>query len=109
MLLVAALGSRSPAADGRPQELRLPPDATYRFFETTAPGPVVFSHATHVPLTDTRCVTCHPAPFSILQPAGRITHEEMNSGQKCGACHNGTKASGVEDNCDHCHHTGGGS
>ncbi len=109
MVLLAALVVPGLAADGQPPELRLPPDVTYKFSETTSPGPVVFSHATHVPLADTRCVTCHPAPFSILQPAGRITHEEMNAGQKCGVCHNGTKASGVEDSCDHCHHTEGGS
>ena len=107
LLLVAGLASRSFGADAGSPDLRLPPDVTYKFSETS-PGAVVFSHATHVPLNDNRCVTCHPAPFSILRPAGRMTHEEMNAGQKCGLCHDGAKASGVQDSCDHCHHAGGG-
>lgn len=88
--------------------LRLPPDVTYRSAEGS-PGPVVFRHQTHVPLTDQHCPACHPALFSILEPTGKITHEEMNAGRRCGACHDGTKASGVRDACDHCHRSGGGS
>jgi c(7)-type cytochrome triheme protein len=96
------------AADERSvPTLHLPPDVTYGGAETS-PGPVVFSHATHVPLADDRCVACHPALFSILQPTRGIRHDEMNLGKQCGACHDGTKASGVQDACDHCHRMGGG-
>lgn len=88
--------------------VRLPADVTYHGAEGS-PGPVVFSHESHVALTEQHCPACHPALFSILAPTGKITHEEMNAGHRCGACHDGTKASGVQDSCDHCHRTGGGS
>jgi c(7)-type cytochrome triheme protein len=87
-------------------ELRLPPAVTYDGAEGS-PGPVVFSHTTHVPLADDHCLVCHPAPFAILQPTRGLTHEVMNAGGKCGMCHDGTKASGVQDACDHCHRMGG--
>lgn len=107
VLLVAAAGASWAASEATP-ELRLPPDVTYNKAETS-PGPVIFSHATHVPLTDNKCVACHPTPFSILQPTRRITHDEMQAGKKCGACHDGTKASGIQDDCAHCHRMEGGS
>jgi c(7)-type cytochrome triheme protein len=99
----------APLLAGEPTpELRLPADVTYATADGS-PGPVVFSHTTHVPLADTRCDACHPGTFSILQPTGRITHEEMEAGKRCGACHNGTKAASVKDECGHCHQMGGGS
>jgi c(7)-type cytochrome triheme protein len=104
--LATMLGFVSLASGEPAPELRLPPDVTYSGAEAS-PGPVVFSHTIHVPLADTRCVTCHPAPFSILQPTRGITHEAMNAGGLCGVCHNGTKASGVQDACEHCHRMGG--
>jgi c(7)-type cytochrome triheme protein len=99
------IGSASRAAGEPVAELRLPPDATYSGAESS-PGPVIFSHTTHVALADNHCVTCHPAVFSILQPTRGLTHEAMNAGGKCGVCHNGTKASGVQDTCEHCHRMG---
>jgi c(7)-type cytochrome triheme protein len=88
---------------------RLPADVTYRGAEGSL-GPVVFSHESHVALTERHCPACHPALFSILAPTGKLTHKEMNAGRRCGACHDdGTKASGVQDACDHCHRMGGGS
>ena len=97
-----------PLAAGEPSPtLKLPPAVTYRDAEGS-PGPVVFSHETHVPLADTRCVACHPGLFSILRPTRGITHEAMDAGRLCGACHDGSKASGVRESCDHCHRTGGG-
>ena len=96
------------AAGEVPPALKLPPAVTYQAAEGS-PGPVVFSHETHVPLADTRCVACHPALFSILRPTRGINHEAMNAGRQCGACHDGSKASGVQESCDHCHRIGGGS
>jgi c(7)-type cytochrome triheme protein len=104
-VLVAFFGSASLVSGEPAPELRLPPDVTYSGAESS-PGPVTFSHTTHVPLADTRCVTCHPAPFAILQPTRGITHEVMNAGGKCGLCHNGTQASGVQEACEHCHRMG---
>lgn len=98
VLLAVALAVAALAVD----ELKLPADVTYRSAESS-PGPVVFSHATHAAFLDNRCLACHPEPFAILRPAGRITHEEMDAGRKCGICHNGTDASDVEEDCDSCH------
>lgn len=107
--LAAVLWAGAGAADANDSTaLRLPADVTYRNAEGS-PGVVVFSHATHVALTEQRCPACHPALFSILGPTEKITHEEMNTGRRCGACHDGAKASGVQDACDHCHRTRGGS
>jgi c(7)-type cytochrome triheme protein len=107
-LLMAPFGAGLLAAEDRSPDLRLPPDATYRGAEGS-PGPVVFSHATHVPFAGNRCVACHPKLFSILQPTRRISHEEMHAGKQCGACHDGTKASGIQEDCGHCHKMEGGS
>ena len=100
--LATMLGFVAPASGESTSELRLPPDVTFTGAESS-PGPVVFRHTTHVPLADNQCVTCHPAPFPILQPTRGLTHETMNAGGKCGICHNGSKASGVQDACEHCH------
>ena len=105
-LLLAVVLAASPlaASGGAPDapEVRLPPNVTYRSADTS-PGPVVFSHSTHVPLADDRCIACHPALFPILRPTGKISHAEMSAGRKCGGCHDGVKASGIDDDCDHCH------
>lgn len=107
-VLATPLAASAAGTGEGPPELRLPADVTYQGAEAS-PGPVMFSHTTHVPLAGTQCVACHPGLFSILQPTRQIAHKEMNAGQKCGACHDGTKASGVQDACDHCHRMGGGS
>jgi len=107
-LLAASLGVIPLAAAADPPVLRLPPDVTYHAAETS-PGPVVFSHGSHVPFAEQRCVVCHPTPFSILQPTRGITHEQMNAGKLCGSCHDGTKASSVQESCEHCHRPGDGS
>ena len=106
--LLAALRVGVVAASDDPPMLRLPSDVTYSS-TVDSPGPVTFSHTTHVALSDNRCLACHPQTFSILQPTRKITHEEMNTGRQCGTCHDGTKASGVQDACDHCHRMAGGS
>lgn len=105
LLLAAAFRTASPAASEGSPELRLPPDATYSGAEAS-PGPVVFRHATHVALVEQRCVACHPALFSILHPTRGLAHETMDVGEKCGSCHDGTKASGTQDACEHCHQMG---
>lgn len=86
-------------------ELRLPADVTYRAADGS-PGPVVFSHATHVAFAGNRCLGCHPQPFSMLRPVGRITHEDMDAGRTCGICHDGKAAHGTQEGCDSCHGSG---
>jgi c(7)-type cytochrome triheme protein len=89
-------------ASGRPDALRLPPGIAY---DTApgSPGPVTFSHETHVALSDNKCLGCHPAPFRMLRPSRKVSHAEMEAGRVCGACHDGKTASGVRDDCAHCH------
>jgi c(7)-type cytochrome triheme protein len=99
-LVLLALGA--PAAAGPGPGLRLPPDHTFGEVGGS-PGPVTFSHQTHVTFADGKCVACHPVPFRMLQPTTGITHEEMNAARQCGTCHDGSKASGVRDDCAHCH------
>ncbi|HXJ35582.1 MAG TPA: c(7)-type cytochrome triheme domain-containing protein [Candidatus Eisenbacteria bacterium] len=106
VMLAMALGrALASAADGKPT-VQLPADRTFAGAEGS-PGPVVFSHETHVAFSDGRCVACHPAPFRMLRPTGGFTHAEMDAGRQCGICHDGKTARSVKDDCDHCH--GGGS
>jgi c(7)-type cytochrome triheme protein len=84
--------------------LRLPADAVYE----SRVGPdsaVVFRHGTHVALASNRCSACHSRLFRILTPTARISHAEMDSGQSCGACHDGRHAFSVtsKESCPLCH------
>ena len=102
-LSVAAFASVAlVVAAGKPPELRLPRDIVYSHSKDS-PGPVTFSHTTHVAIADNTCTGCHPAPFRMLKPAGRMTHDDMNAGRACGQCHDGKAATGVQDDCEHCH------
>src|SRR5512138_1986827 len=87
---------------------RLPADAALPQGEGS-PGPVTFSHQTHVDADAPRCVSCHPLFFRILERASTasgkaITHEGMEKrGEACGSCHGaGKKAFGFDD-CSMCH------
>ncbi len=96
----AALAMLGPEAAG--QQLRVPRDVTY---ETGGgPGPVVFSHESHVGYTE-KCTACHIALFRMLQPTRRVTHADMEAGRACGACHNGQMAFPSTDpaGCARCH------
>ena len=106
-LVILAFIAASAAIGAVAATLRLPPDITYDK-APDSPGPVVFSHVNHValaPSTEGECTGCHPEPFKMLKPARRMTHEAMNAGKQCGICHDGKIASGVEDDCAHCHGT----
>jgi len=83
-------------------EIRLPRDIVYDKAKDS-PGPVVFSHDTHAAIADNKCTGCHPAPFKMLKPVGRMTHDDMNAARLCGVCHDGKTAVGVQDDCEHCH------
>ena len=103
LIAVAAIaGAVLVAASDKPPEIRLPRDIVYDKAKDS-PGPVVFSHDTHVEIADNKCTGCHPAPFKMLKPAGRMVHEDMNAGRLCGACHDGKTAVGVQEDCEHCH------
>jgi c(7)-type cytochrome triheme protein len=70
-----------------------------------AGGAAIFRHSTHLAFGGVRCVACHPAPFSILHPVRRTSHDEMNAGRSCGSCHDGRSAFATtgDQNCAVCH------
>lgn len=74
-----------------------------RFESGRGPGPVVFRHSTH-DAADTRCSTCHTRLFPFRR-ATEVTHQAMGQGRQCGACHEGRRAFGTEDEraCATCH------
>jgi c(7)-type cytochrome triheme protein len=103
-LLLAALAlAASAAAQTMP---KLPPDIVLAQ-SPGSPGKVTFSHANHVSFqAKPDCTACHPrlAPIVKSEKDARrapITHEAMQKGQACGACH-GKTAHGFDD-CATCH------
>ncbi len=71
-----------------------------------SPGVVTFNHDMHVDGARPKCVSCHPASFSILGRSATvrrsaITHAAMEKGQGCGSCHGRTAFN--FDDCNMCH------
>jgi len=93
--------------DPMDQELALPEDITFPLGEGS-PGPVTFSHQSHVLMQETpTCASCHAeGGFSILktEPSQKqpLLMEPMYNGESCGKCHNGKAAFSSED-CQSCH------
>lgn len=70
-------------------------------FKDKDAGDVTFSHLVHSSMFG--CEECHPDLFKAERGANRATMEEMGEGKSCGACHDGSAAFSVEDNCESCH------
>jgi c(7)-type cytochrome triheme protein len=107
VLVIAAAGITGFSTAGELR--RLPADSTLPQGEGS-PGPVRFSHQSHVDADAPRCVTCHPLFFRILErktASGKpITHEGMEKrGEACGSCHGKDKAAFGFDDCSMCHKT----
>jgi c(7)-type cytochrome triheme protein len=73
-----------------------------------SPGQVTFNHESHVDAQKPSCTACHPKVFPMLKESalakGVITHEKMEKGQYCGACHGKGKAAfAFDDGCENCH------
>ncbi len=66
-------------------------------------GDVIFSHERHVVGLEQTCQACHPKLFTNIKQHKTVTMKDMKAGASCGACHNGTKAFEVKDNCAKCH------
>jgi len=63
--------------------------------------PALFDHWTH---DQYRCYACHPGIFP--QRKLGFTHDDMDKGLYCGACHDGINAFHPDDDeveCEHCH------
>jgi c(7)-type cytochrome triheme protein len=64
-------------------------------------GKVVFSGDAH---KSAKCADCHQSGlFKMKKGADAMTMKDMEAGKFCGACHNGTKAFAIKDNCAKCH------
>ena len=75
-------------------------------FQTQAVGPVEFSHFNHLEAVGKNCPTCHNSIFNIdVKKNPTFTMAEMEKGKSCGACHNGTRAFSVTEDCSACHPT----
>jgi c(7)-type cytochrome triheme protein len=64
-------------------------------------GNVTFSHEAHVQMFS--CDDCHPDLFKAESGANKTTMEEMEEGKSCGACHDGSDAFNVAEDCESCH------
>ncbi len=102
MVVLGILLCGTALADGRLS--RLPGDLAVPRSDDS-PGQVTFRHASHVDEARPACLSCHPRRFSILGRSSdrerKITHDAMEKGQACGACH-GKEAFGF-DECSNCH------
>ncbi len=77
-----------------PQDVRIPQLAPRKL-----PPPALFSHWRH---NTQHCYACHPSMFPQA-PVG-FTHQQMEQGLFCGACHDGRAATGVTAmRCEACH------
>ncbi len=99
--LFLAVAARAADLPRLPKALNLP-------MGEDSPGQVTFNHDSHVDAAKPSCTSCHPRPFPMLKgsalPKGALTHEKMDKGQDCGACHSkGKSAFEFEDNCENCH------
>lgn len=72
-------------------------------FEVKETGTTIFSHKFHVALY--KCDDCHYSIFATGKGAKRFSMAQMESGNSCGACHDGKTAFSVKANCDRCHPT----
>ena len=64
-------------------------------------GNVTFPHDAHIAMFG--CDECHPDVFKAERGANQLTMEAMEGGEYCGACHDGSTAFGVAEDCESCH------
>ncbi len=72
-------------------------------FDVKETGATLFSHKFHVALY--KCTDCHYSIFATGNNAKRFSMTQMESGNSCGACHDGKTAFSVKGSCDRCHPT----
>jgi len=75
-------------------------DGDIEFFNSGTPGKTAtFRHATHTQWLS--CKNCHPAVFKKTDENLQFTHDDMDAGKYCGACH--FKVVVVQSGCNGCH------
>ncbi|MGD8862694.1 MAG: cytochrome c3 family protein [Myxococcales bacterium] len=84
------------ASMAMPDRVRIP---VVRDHEGYPENPALFSHWSHESF---KCYECHPRPFP--QALKGFTHDDMDRGEYCASCHDGTRAFAVDDaECETCH------
>lgn len=68
-----------------------------------SPGPVTFPHGKHVDAAAPDCVSCHADGTSFLGRKGAPPAGQMHDAKHCGACHDGSAAFKIDDDCTPCH------
>ncbi|MGW8313373.1 MAG: cytochrome c3 family protein [Desulfuromonadales bacterium] len=64
-------------------------------------GNITFPHEAHLGMFG--CDDCHPDPFKPERGANPANMEDMEKGQSCGSCHDGSTAFDVAEDCGACH------
>jgi c(7)-type cytochrome triheme protein len=72
-------------------------------FHVSGAANVVYSHEIHVGKIGLKCRECHYRIYTTVEGHQQKTMADMESGQSCGACHNGTRAFAVKIGCPRCH------
>ena len=81
--------------------LATPPGKTVEFAGGDA-GKVTFDGKSHASAGQ-KCNNCHPKTFKMKKGANTITMKDINAGNSCGTCHNGTDAFDAKKSCNKCH------
>jgi len=62
----------------------------------------VFRHKAS-PMKKLDCTECHDKLYTDIKHHEKRDMEQIESGDSCGACHNGKRAFSVTGNCNRCH------
>jgi c(7)-type cytochrome triheme protein len=83
--------------------MAVPPGKTVEF-DGGPMGKVVFDGKAHAD-KGLKCNNCHPKPFQMKKGADKFKMADINKGEFCGTCHDGTKAFKSNDpkDCKLCH------
>jgi c(7)-type cytochrome triheme protein len=68
-----------------------------------SPGPVTFRHSSHVDASAPDCLACHGETYSFLGRKEAAPAGQMHDAKHCGACHDGSAAFKIDDDCSPCH------
>ena len=76
-------------------------DAKDILYKVEDPGNATFPHSTHLEMFG--CDECHSDIFVPERNANQVGMKKMESGESCGACHDGDSAFSVKAACRSCH------
>jgi c(7)-type cytochrome triheme protein len=72
-------------------------------FKTETAGNILFSHDIHTSMVS--CSDCHDDVFKRQTGNPAVSMAQMESGESCGVCHDGSDAFSVAEDCSSCHPT----